>query len=517
MALPFLIRCVVCLAFTMQITYSIAQPLTPPQPVIYEHWCGVQIVKELPDAETAASFIRAQGRSYRFIRDGRLVLLREQPSLAAVDSYFGQSSLPDVGIYSTQTISTKKHFWKGFFSPVDYSPREELYSIPSGNHASPAGGEPTMLDINDTVWKQIGAIKPASSIRFTRRPRVAVLDTEIFGHREFERAGKTPQSLINRYSLDPIGPSADCAAGYCCHEDNSQIAPNSAHGTQVAGLIAAADDGKGISGLGDVEQLLSISTQHPDLQCFSRRRLVAAYKCAVQRRADIINISMETELSQQYPQDFEDAIKEVESSLRWSRLAPLVVVAAGNRGCKFNSPHDCRVWPGGMNLPTILTVEALNLSGTRLESSNRGHFVDLAVPAEKVCTTTSTNPVPPFVPACDNGYTTFGETSAAAAMVTGAATRVWGHPNFDRCNAAQIRRVLRGYGESTPIALLENGEQPSCKMNIDFLYTVKRDAKGNAINLCARPDMDASHDGCGDLRKQVQPRSRRTPKKSLRF
>ena len=489
----FRLRSLLCLVLISYAAGSVGLPLLPYQSADYEHWCGLESILELPDTTTARKFIEAQDDQDQFVRDGRFVLVREQPS-------------------SAKAIPSKSHFWKGKFFPVRHSPRDELYWISTKPYASPPDARPIELAVNDEVWKKIGAVQPVSSIPSTRRPRVAVLDTDIFEHQQFERDRMAPPSLVRRYSLDPADPGTDCDGDFCCRRDDAPADIRSSHGTQVAGLIAAADDGEGMSGLGEVEQLLSISILDPSRLCFSRRRLVAAYKCAVQQGADIINISMETERDRAYPKDLKVAIRKNQS---FPMQAPLVVVAAGNRWCRFNEKRNCGVWPGGMDLSTILSVEALDLNGARLPSSNRGKFVDLGVPVPVVCTTDSKNPVPPFTPACDNGYIEFGETSAAAAIASGAATRIWGHPNFDRCSAAQLRRVLRGYGEPTPKKLVASGELPSCQLKIDFLYTVKRDVQGKAIDLCACPEMTTRF-GCGDLRRRAPLCGGRIAKKSPR-
>jgi hypothetical protein len=48
-------------------------------------------------------------------------------------------------------------------------------------------------------------------------------------------------------------------------------------------------------------------------------------------------------------------------------------------------------------------------------------------------------------------------------------------------------------------------------MQIDFLYDVKRDTKGNVIDLCACPEMNAG-DACGDLRNEAPLCSSGMPK-----
>lgn len=465
----------------------------------YRNWCGVETMRRFVTREAAEGFVSQRSGARDLILDGNDVL-----TLASTLQPHPDEEESAQGFITSSPWSAQPDY-----EYVD--PADEFYSVDTYENKTvmPYEHAQHLLAVNHRVWKAVGARASTQLIPFTRRPKVAVIDTGIYAHPEFSRSGPSGYSLTHWYDADPAAVGPGCAGGYCCREIG-QPENMSPHATQVAGLIAADDDSAGIAGLGETTELMSIRITEVSRGCFSRKRLVAGFECAIQQSADIINISMQSERGRQCPRDLYKAMLQ-DSRARPSGQGPaLIVLAAGNRSCNL-CKDDCRVWPGAIELPWTITVEALELNGQRVKSSNYGKSADLAVPAptdELLCTTTSENPSDPNPRACAGGYSRFAETSAAAALVTGAATRVWGHPNFDRCNATQIRRILRGFGKPLPQA-----ESPSCQMQIDFLYDdVARDAEGNAIDLCACPEMNTG-DACGDLREQAQLCRSGAPKK----
>lgn len=448
----------------------------------YQAWCGVYEVLKATTVDTAKDFIRSKDDPQRFVRQGDIIFVLAPTSKT---QYFG--------VNRYRRYQPVVDCWHGRIDIQCLDPRDELLRIDEPEFKLRGAGALRRGGANDDVRELIGATRPLATIPFTARPRVAILDSIVFAHPEFVRPGPKPTSLVSWYPLDPNLTDMDCDGGDCCRKKSSPPPISSPHATQVAGLIAASEDGKGISGLGEAAELMSTSVHEVARGCFGRRQLVAGYKCATQLKADIVNISMQSEVSRARPVDFEDAVTSAaRNSQRTGGRGTLVVVAAGNRYCDFDGNPPCSIWPGSTELDTIVSVEALQLDGVRVPSSSRGKTVDLGVPApaEGLCTTSSENPANPEAPDCSKGYEAFGQTSAAAALVTGAATRVWGHPNFDRCSAAQLRRVLRGYGKLWP------NMAPSCLLQMGFLYEVRRNADGSVMDLCNCPEI-ASSDDCG--------------------
>jgi hypothetical protein len=449
--------------------------------------CDIDVALNFADENDASDYAESESDGAMRLRDGRTVYVARQHFQSPVARHMRTLSAP-----------TLAH-WKAVFDVDVVDARHALLRIDANPepHDTSYEEEQHLLVVNHDVWRKIGANAATRTIPFTRRPKVAVLDTGIRSHKEFWRSGSSGtfgSSLIRWYEADPDQQGVGCVGGHCC-QPISEPANMSPHATQVAGLIAADDDMTGISGIGEVAELMSIRVPEVVPMCFSRKRLMAAFECAIQRGADIINISMQSERGTPCPRDLYRTMRQTPTHAISDRQHPLVVVAAGNRGCNHCDP-TCGVWPGGIELPWVVTVEALEINDERVADSNHGRTVDIAVPAptrQQLCTTTSEAPANPNTQTCTNGYTRFAQTSAAAALVTGASTRIWGHPNFDRCRADQIRLLLKGFGK--PILQKEGS---SCLLQMGFLYDVRRDDEGSAMNLCQCPELTDTVE-CGDL------------------
>lgn len=191
--------------------------------------------------------------------------------------------------------------------------------------------------------------------------------------------------------------------------DASPKAAQDQHGTQVAGLILAAADGKGVEGLAPEAGLIAIrqvSSWTSDM--------VLAFAVARMMRADIVNASWTLAW---LPEPLSDLIED------WlgDRQPPYVVVAAGNRhqdACTGNALG---------RIDGVWLVGARSADGQGLGYSNFGRCIALTAPARF----TSTMP--------GQRYGSFGGTSAAAAHVSGLLARALGRgerPDLDSLRGA---------------------------------------------------------------------------------
>jgi len=233
---------------------------------------------------------------------------------------------------------------------------------------------------------------PASSSRVA--PVVAVLDTGV------DTASPDLRDAV-------LGTSRSFAPGSGPEEDRE------GHGTHVAGLIAArAGNGVGVAGVATARILavkVADSTGRADTSS-----LVRGIRYALARRARIINISFGGgRLSPVEQEAIDDA----------ARRGVLVVVASGNGG------RAAREYPGAYR--QVLTVAAVDADGNPLTASTTGPQVALAAPGEAVLSTLP-----------GGRYGQLSGTSMAAALVTGAAARVWqARPSLQ---ASQVARILTG-------------------------------------------------------------------------
>lgn len=472
----------------------------PPALDDYDDWCKWVAVQHFDTVMEAAEFARAQQPPVSVVaQDGKLVFFKMPlPWIYPVDTLMYAASIET----HWKNINLAQNWEQTEVYHIDLSDSVHAPSSRSEHsHDKDYNDKHHLTVVNDDVWSSIGAKQSTRLIPFTRRPRVAVIDLGIFDHNEFRRPGNDGASIIRWYESNPDAELPECVGRRCCTAIREPVVGLS-HGTEIAGLIAANDDGRGIAGLGEVAELMSIPVEPlNESGCFSRRRLVAAAECARQRSADIINISMQSYPVRQIPVDLVQALspQSHESATEEERpRSSLVVVAAGNGRCGRQDDEACKVWPGALEDDWVVTVGAVNEHGMRSAGFNGIKNIDIDVPVpsfEKLCSTVPGHSVDPKT--CSGGYARVGWTSAATALATGAATRIWGHPNFDHCTAEQIRRVMRGFGVPS------KSDQSVCVLNVEFLYEVRRDQQSDVMNLCTCPELATDLNACGDLRSSL--------------
>lgn len=222
----------------------------------------------------------------------------------------------------------------------------------------------------------------------------------------------------------------------------------SAHGTHVAGMIAAkADNGLGISGLAHQANIVCIDWKREADQVWSEElSIVFGVGYAIKAGAKVINLSLGASSSlpagrSSYPKfamDYEAGlISFYMASLLNQGYDYLIVQSAGNGDSNgkpvdaFNNGTFCCInaentkstllgVPGRQILDRIIVVgSAENLSGTRFrqaKSSNVGYQVDICAPGVRIfsCST------------AENDYYEYKSgTSMAAPVVTATAALVW--------------------------------------------------------------------------------------------
>jgi subtilisin family serine protease len=175
------------------------------------------------------------------------------------------------------------------------------------------------------------------------------------------------------------------------------------HGTHVAGILAAGiDNGIGVTGVARATLLpVKIADQSGRATTSS---LVRGINYAVARGARIVNVSFGGGGRSRLEQE---AIDQA------TRAGALVVAAAGNSGASGNP----REYPGAYR--HVLAVGAVDASDVPLPTSTRGPQVAIAAPGLDILSTSPTDA------SGSPGYATRSGTSMAAAMVSGAAARVW--------------------------------------------------------------------------------------------
>lgn len=170
----------------------------------------------------------------------------------------------------------------------------------------------------------------------------------------------------------------------------------SGHGTSVASLIAANDDGKGITGINSNVDIYSYRVLD-DANKSPVSRVIEAIYMAMEENVNIINMSFGLD---DYSQALEEAIHAA------TEKGILIIAAAGNTGEK------------GVQYPAayseVMAVGAVNKDGLVEDYSAKGEELEIVAPGELVKTTG-------FLGAEE---VTSG-TSLAAPQVAAVATLIW--------------------------------------------------------------------------------------------
>lgn len=170
----------------------------------------------------------------------------------------------------------------------------------------------------------------------------------------------------------------------------------SGHGSSVASLIAAKDNGEGITGI------------NPNVDIYSYRvlgdgneapvsRVVEAIYMAIEKNVNIINMSFGVS---EYSEALKQAVRDA------NKAGILIIAAAGNTG------EDGVQYPAAFE--EVMAVGAVNKYGTVEEYSAKGKELEVVAPGELVKTTG-------FI---DSVEVTSG-TSLAAPQVTAIASLIW--------------------------------------------------------------------------------------------
>jgi subtilisin family serine protease len=142
------------------------------------------------------------------------------------------------------------------------------------------------------------------------------------------------------------------------------------HGTHVAGIIAAGDNGLGVVGVAPSARILPVRTLDATGSGLSSD-IAKGITWAVDHGANVINLSLGS--------DAESSAVDAAVAYATSHNVD-VVAAAGNTG-----PGAPAEFPAA--LPAVIAVAALDEDGTVATYSTRGSYVDVAAPGTSILST----------------------------------------------------------------------------------------------------------------------------------
>ena len=192
-----------------------------------------------------------------------------------------------------------------------------------------------------------------------------------------------------------------------------------AHGTHVAGIIAASLDGAGVAGLANSVKVLPIRVF--DVNDYADDYSIAAgFYSAVEAGASVINISVGGGYS---------ALEE--EYVQYAIDSGVTVVASGGNDGQAGSPVT---YPAAYD--GVIGVGAFTSAGEKADFSSVGDWIDISAPGKDVLST---------VP---GGWDSFNGTSMAAPFVSGAAALVRAaNPTF---SARQVEAAILDTAQDDP-------------------------------------------------------------------
>jgi subtilisin family serine protease len=267
---------------------------------------------------------------------------------------------------------------------------------------TPATGLPTAAEqARQYYLQQIGVQRAWAGGRLGAGITVAVLDSGVDrSHRDL--AGQ-------------VVTQADCTGPRGCTTKLPAGTPYW-HGTHVAGVVAAAANGKGVVGVAPRARVLDVRVLDAN-GSGDTAMVTAGVEWAVRSGAKILNLSIG---GPGHDPALQAAIR------RATARGVLVVVAAGNEfdPCARSSAPS---YPAAY--PETLSVAAATADGSHAWFSSVNSYVDVAAPGVAVVSDSPGNQVSPAE-----------GTSVAAPQVAGAAALVWnGRPSW---TATQVRAEL---------------------------------------------------------------------------
>ena len=221
-------------------------------------------------------------------------------------------------------------------------------------------------------------------------------------------AGEVTIAIIDTgVDLDHPDLQANLLSGYDYVDDDSVPEDGNGHGTNVAGIAAAALNGIGVAGVAPTARLLPVRVLDDSGNGYLSD--IAAGIVYAADRAEVLNLSLGGASSSQ---TMLNAINYAVNT-----QGRLVVAAAGNCGDSYYSYNGCSylnqpLYPAAYS--NVMAVAATTPSDARASFSNKGAYVDIAAPGSSIYNTYY-----------GNTYAYVSGTSQAAPHVAGLAALVW--------------------------------------------------------------------------------------------
>ncbi|HAM35219.1 MAG TPA: hypothetical protein DEB40_01400 [Elusimicrobia bacterium] len=269
----------------------------------------------------------------------------------------------------------------------------------------------------DIVWPDIhSVIKPFRGTGAARKLPWGIVRVNAPGAWSVTRGEGVKVCVIDT-GIDYAHPDleANIRGGWNAIERNDDFMDDNGHGSHVAGVIAAVDDGSGVVGVAPQASIYGVKV----LDAAGGGNfddVIAGMQWAVDNRMDVASMSLGTGRGN-------DSLKAAVEAM--AKNGVVLVAAAGNAGPGENTV----IFPGGY--PGAVAIAASDSSDQIAYFSSRGDAVALAAPGVGIYSTFK-----------NGGYKTLDGTSMATPHVSGLAAlfiSAKGVRGLDAVRAALIR------------------------------------------------------------------------------
>lgn len=224
---------------------------------------------------------------------------------------------------------------------------------------------------------------------------------DIESYHEDDIFGSNVKIAIMDTGLNPKSTELNLYGGATFVDESNSFADDNGHGTAMAGIIGAAMDNQGLTGIAPMAELYSVKVLNSDGIGYVSS-VIEGIHWAVENDMDIICFGF---TSKEYSSALETAVEYAHEN------GIIMIAPAGNYG------SDDVCYPAGYD--EVVSVGSTDYSGNVSEFSNYGSYVDVYAPGEDIDSILYIN----------NKPTPFTGTSAAAAHVAGIAALIINQSN----------------------------------------------------------------------------------------
>ena len=348
----------------------------------------------------------------------------------------------------------------------------------------------------------VNALEASSMTKGDPSITVAVIDDGVdFSHadlqgRQWANPGESGGGKETNGLDDDGNGLVDDVNGYdFANGDNTVHDPfDDAHGTHVAGTVAAAEDGEGVVGVAPNVEVMALKFIGGPMGG-TTSGAISAIEYARAEGADMINASWGCVGCP--PED----LIPLEQAIEASKL--LFVAAAGNNGGNNDDPNpDRRAYPASFDSPNIISVAAIENTGDPAFFTNTGaRSVDIAAPGVNVL---SSVPGTPTLPAAT--LSTVDNDPAVDATARGPGKALvpgFGVEEFQKLadQEAFMAGALEAVGRTDEPVVLVDDDLSEASGSPDTLLNLR-----NAIETSTgqRPEVTDVPQGDGPALEQLQ-------------